>query len=77
MEKWPLERIKNTEWFLDEEYTLDEFEEYGLDEVLSKYLAAKEAAEEYGKIIKTELEYYPYISGVKCLEITFIVEKGE
>ena len=69
-----LEKIKNTEWILDKEYTIDEFDEFGLDEVVKVYLDAKSKAESYGENVKVELEYYPYITGVKYLEITFYVE---
>ena len=69
------EKLKNTETILDKEYTLDEFDNEGVKEVVEKYLEAKEKSELTGDLINTELEYYPYISGVKCLEITFFVRE--
>lgn len=69
-----LDRTRNTESFLNREYTLDEFENEGLQEIVSKYLQAKERADKYGSTIVVKLEYYPYTAGTKCLEIVFDVK---
>lgn len=72
-----MSRIKNTQQYLDKEYTLDELNDEGVEEVVSSFQEAKEEAESLGGKMNIDLEYYPYTKGVRNLEITITVEVDE